>query len=209
MPLDNKKKLLIGGGLLALIAIGVIVWMLMKKKSSTNASVGANASSSSSSNANSSPSQVPSYVSAVGGSNQVVSGSTNTMNSGDYLLPGSSINSSSTMSTSTNALVLSLSSAGKLCLVSTDPTTGYTLCAPGVNTPGAALVMQPSGNLVLVDSSGNVLWQTGSNSPGATLKLQTDGNLVIYKAGTATSASPVPVWAQAQLGSSNTLVPSS
>ena len=177
--------------------------MLMKKKSSTNASVGANASSSSSSNANSSPSQVPSYVSAVG------SGSTNTMNSGDYLLPGSSINSSSTMSTSTNALVLSLSSAGKLCLVSTDPTTGYTLCAPGVNTPGAALVMQPSGNLVLVDSSGNVLWQTGSNSPGATLKLQTDGNLVIYKAGTATSASPVPVWAQAQLGSSNTLVPSS
>ena len=69
--------------------------------------------------------------------------------------------------------------------------------------------MQPSGNLVLVDSSGNVLWQTGSNSPGATLKLQTDGNLVIYKAGTATSASPVPVWAQAQLGSSNTLVPSS
>lgn len=53
---------------------------------------------------------------------------------------------------------------------------------PGAaNQPGAWLVMQTDGNLVLYSSSNVALWASGTDgNPGARLALQPDGNLVIY-----------------------------
>jgi hypothetical protein len=47
--------------------------------------------------------------------------------------------------------------------------------------PGARLVMQRGGNLVLVDPQGLLLWDTGTSSTGALLSLQSDGNVVVHQ----------------------------
>ncbi|WP_310425473.1 peptidoglycan DD-metalloendopeptidase family protein [Chamaesiphon sp. VAR_48_metabat_135_sub] len=44
---------------------------------------------------------------------------------------------------------------------------------------------QSDGNLVLINSSGQVLWATGTEGRGEILRLQPDGNLVIYGGGRA------------------------
>ena len=55
--------------------------------------------------------------------------------------------------------------------------------------PGAKLVMQTDGNLVLYSSNGTPLWNAGTNgNNNAYLNLQTDGNLVLY------SSNGTPLW---------------
>jgi len=47
--------------------------------------------------------------------------------------------------------------------------------------PGAKLVMQEDGNLVIYSADGKALWSTGTyGNPGAYKVMQSDGNLVIY-----------------------------
>ena len=48
--------------------------------------------------------------------------------------------------------------------------------------PGATLVMQPDGNLVVYSATGRALWHTRTNGRAASyLRVQADGNLVIYR----------------------------
>lgn len=47
--------------------------------------------------------------------------------------------------------------------------------------PGARLVMQRAGNLVLVDPHGLLLWNTGTSAVGAVLSLQPGGSLVVHQ----------------------------
>lgn len=59
--------------------------------------------------------------------------------------------------------------------------------------PGARMVWQGDGNLVVYSASGQVLWSAFTGEPPAgcaTLAMQSDGNLVIYTPG----ANPYPVW---------------
>jgi hypothetical protein len=61
----------------------------------------------------------------------------------------------------------------------------------GVNSTNASasfVVMQPDGNLVEYDNSGQALWSSGTTGSGNYLSLQTDGNLVIY------NSSGSPLW---------------
>ena len=48
--------------------------------------------------------------------------------------------------------------------------------------PGARLVMQRAGNLVLVDPQGLLLWNTGTTGSGVTLSLQSGGDVVVHAA---------------------------
>ena len=62
----------------------------------------------------------------------------------------------------------------------------------GMNTD--RLTMQPDGNLVIYNQTGQALWSSNTQgNPGARLVTQTDGNLVIY------SASGIPRWATTTL----------
>jgi hypothetical protein len=56
------------------------------------------------------------------------------------------------------------------------------------STCGYRFNFQQDGNLVLSNSSGQVLWATGTEGRGEILSMQSDGNLVIYGAGR-------PLWA--------------
>jgi murein DD-endopeptidase MepM/ murein hydrolase activator NlpD len=47
-------------------------------------------------------------------------------------------------------------------------------------TCGYRLRFQSDGNLVLINSSGQVLWATGTEGRGKTLAVQDDGNIVVY-----------------------------
>lgn len=47
-------------------------------------------------------------------------------------------------------------------------------------TQATFLAMQANGNLVLYGPGGSLIWQSGTSGPGARLILQNDGNLVIY-----------------------------
>jgi CHAP domain len=49
-----------------------------------------------------------------------------------------------------------------------------------MNTCGYALRFQADGNLVLTNSSSQVLWATGTERKGSTLVMQSDGNLVLH-----------------------------
>jgi hypothetical protein len=50
--------------------------------------------------------------------------------------------------------------------------------------PGASLIMQADGNLVLASPTRVPLWATDTwDHPGAWVRLQTDGNLVVYAKG--------------------------
>jgi Peptidase family M23 len=53
------------------------------------------------------------------------------------------------------------------------------------STCGYKFNFQRDGNLVLTNSSGQVLWATGTEGRGEILRLQPDGNLVIYGGGRA------------------------
>jgi hypothetical protein len=60
----------------------------------------------------------------------------------------------------------------------------------GNGDTGNHLVMQSDGNLVLIDGSGNPIWETHTNGYGSTavLNAQDDGNLVVYY------NTNVPIW---------------
>ena len=54
------------------------------------------------------------------------------------------------------------------------------------NSPGAYLVNQGDGNLVVYSTSGVAIWASGTNGQGiANLVIQNDGNVVDYKGGSA------------------------
>jgi hypothetical protein len=73
---------------------------------------------------------------------------------------------------------------GDLALVAlADPTTVVWHTAT-TGHPGARLVMQGAGNLVLVDPQGLLLWNTGTTGSGVTLSLLSGGNVVV-RAGTS------------------------
>ncbi|MFY9926406.1 MAG: NlpC/P60 family protein [Streptosporangiaceae bacterium] len=80
------------------------------------------------------------------------------------------------------------------------------LWATGTSSPGAYLVNQPAGDLVLVTAAGALIWTSGTDGEGpANLVIQADGNVVDYRGsaaiwstGTATGTSaPVPTPAAA------------
>jgi hypothetical protein len=75
---------------------------------------------------------------------------------------------------------LTMQPDGDLALVAlADPST--VLWHTGTTAhPGARLVMQSAGNLVLVDPQGLLLWNTGTAGSGATLSLQSDGDVMVH-----------------------------
>ena len=69
---------------------------------------------------------------------------------------------------------------GDLALVAlADPTTVLWHTAT-TGHPGARLVMQDLGNLVLVDPQGLLLWNTGTTGSGVTLSVQSGGDVVVH-----------------------------
>lgn len=59
--------------------------------------------------------------------------------------------------------------------------TGQVIWSTTDGVPGDHALLQPNGDLVLVDPSGDTLWSSDSHGTGCpTLDLQRDGNLVIY-----------------------------
>jgi hypothetical protein len=75
---------------------------------------------------------------------------------------------------------LSVQSDGDLVLVAlADPST-VVWHTGTTGHPGARLVMQGAGNLVLVDPHGLLLWNTGTTGTRVTLTLQSDGDVVVH-----------------------------
>lgn len=68
--------------------------------------------------------------------------------------------------------------------------------------PGAYLVMQDDGNLVLFTKGGDPLWSTDTPSTRGDyyLSMQSDGNLVIYQGKAYAGGSQVPIWASKSAG---------
>ncbi|GAB2706322.1 glycoside hydrolase domain-containing protein [Kitasatospora kifunensis] len=108
----------------------------------------------------------------------------NIMQPGQQLDPGNSVSSASvTLTMQTDGdLAVSLKVGG----TAAQPVLWHTGTS---GNPGAYVVMQLDGNLVVYRPDGTAIWNTYSNNkPGASLHVQDDGNVVLYDANNG------PVW---------------
>ena len=104
--------------------------------------------------------------------------------SGAALLPGNSIESPG------GAYQLTMRATGNL--VETGP--AGQVWATGTTSPGAYLLNQPAGNLVLISSAVKLIWTSGTDGKGpANLTIGTDGRVADYRGSTPIwSISPTP-----------------